>query len=567
MLLLPLLLLGPATAFSQTQQLLNYREIQKPVTGSGGMVVSQNEAASRVGVEVLEQGGHAVDAAVAMAFAMAVTLPRAGNIGGDGFMLVHDAATGRTSAVDFRSTAPEAATLERFIGSDGRITGQSQGWLAAGVPGTPAGLELAHRRFGRLPWAQLVEPARRLAADGIELTRDEAFALSWGRERLGTSSAALKAFSRADGTPLQAGDRHLQPDLAWSLAQIQEHGADAFYRGAIAERIDAGMRRHGGLLRLQDLQAYRALEREPLRTRYRDAEVVAMPLASAGGVGVMQMLRMLEHFDLAAMGPRSADALHHLAEVMKLAWRDRERYAGDPGFHHVPLAALLRADYLQARARLVDPVRAAPVDAVRPGTPSLDESPETTHLSVVDRDGNAVSLTYTLGSDFGSGVMVEGTGFLFGNLIGNFSLAAQRDGQRQQRTLTSNAIAPGRRPVSSMTPTMVFRDGALWFVTGSPGGNTIPGTVVQTILDVVDFGLGVAESANAPRIHQDLRSGELRMERGISPDTRALLVARGHTLADSETIGSSQTILRNGALLEGAPDPRRPGATALATGP
>lgn len=566
-LLLSLLLLAHGVVRSQPQQLLNYEEIQKPVVGTGGMVVSQNELASQVGVQVLKQGGHAVDAAVAMAFAMAVTLPRAGNIGGDGFMLVHDAATGRTSGIDFRSTAPAAARLDAFLDRDGRIVGQTQGYRAPGVPGTPAGLELAHQRFGRLPWAQLVEPARRLAADGIELTRDEAFALSWGRERLGTSAAALRAFSRVDGAPLQAGDLHVQPELAWSLAQIQRGGANAFYGGEIARRIDVGMRRHGGLLRLDDLRAYRAIEREPLRTRYRDAEVVVMPLVSAGGVGVVQMLQMLQHFDLSTMGPRSADALHHIAEVMKLAWRDRERHAGDPGFQQVPLGGLLDADYLRRRASLVNPAKAASVDEVRSGSLPPDESPQTTHLSVVDREGNAVSLTYTLGSDFGSGVMIEGTGFLLGNLMGNFSLAAQRDGLRQGRSLTANSVEPGRRPVSSMTPSMVFRDGELWLITGSPGGNTIPGTVVQTIVDLVDFGLGVAESANAPRIHQDLRTGELRTERGLSPDTRAILRARGHRLVDSETIGSSQTILRKRGVLEGAPDPRRPGATALATEP
>lgn len=565
--LLWLLLLLPwlsGAAAAQTRQLLNYEEIHKPVVGERGMVASQNEAASEIGAQVLRDGGNAVDAAVATAFALAVTLPRAGNIGGDGFMLVHLAEEGRTTTIDYRSAAPAAAVLDAFVGEDGRIEGATAGYKAAGVPGTVAGLELAHRRYGRLPWARLVEPAIRLAADGVVLSADEAFALDWGRERLARSEAGAAVFLHPDGGALRAGERLVQADLAWSLRQIAEHGADAFYRGEIAQRLDAGMRRHGGLLRASDLAAYEAIEREPLLGRYRGLEVATMPPASGGGPGIIASLNLLEHFDLASHGAGSADALHHIAEASKLAWRDRARHAADPGFARVPLAGMTSKAYAAERVRAIDPARSAPVDAVEAGDPWAFESPETTHFSVVDAEGNAVSNTYTIGSDFGSGVMIEGTGFLLGNLVGNFSLAAQLSDRESGRRTTANTIEAGRRPVSSMSPTLVLRDGRPWLVTGSPGGNTIPGTVVQMIVGVVDFGQSIAEVTNAPRIHQEMGSGVLRYERGISPDTLHLLRERGHAVEYGETIGSTQSLLVGDGRVEGAADPRRPGAAAIA---
>jgi len=529
------------------------------------MVVSQNTAASEIGAEILRQGGNAVDAAVATAFALAVTLPRAGNIGGDGFMLVHLAAEGRTVAIDYRSAAPAAATLEAYLDADGGVEGATAGYRAPGVPGTVAGLELAHSRYGRLPWAQVVAPAIRLAADGIVLSADEAFALDWGKQRLARSAAGAAVFLHPDGSALRAGERLVQPDLAWSLRQIATHGADAFYRGEIARRLDAGMRRHGGLLRYEDLAAYRAIEREPLVGSYRGHQVVTMPPVSGGGSGILAMLNLLEHVDMAGFGAGSADALHHLAEAMKLAWRDRARHSGDPGFGDVPVTGMTSKAYAAERAALIDANRAAPTAAVEAGDPWAFESPETTHFSVVDADGNAVSNTYTIGSDFGSGVMIEGTGFLLGNLIGNFSLAAQAAARRDGNTRSANHLEPGRRPVSSMAPTMVLRDGRPWLVTGSPGGNTIPGTVVQMIVGVVDFGQTIAEATSASRVHQEMGGdGVLRHERGLSPDTLRLLAGRGHRLASGETIGSTQTLLLHDGHVEGAADPRRPGAAAIA---
>lgn len=560
-----LLLSLAAPAIAQTRQLLNYEAIHQPVVGQRGMVVSQNTLASEIGAQVLRDGGNAVDAAVATAFALAVTLPRAGNLGGDGFMLVHLADGSRTVAIDYRSAAPGLATLDAYLDEDGRVVDATAGYKAAGVPGTVAGLALAHRNHGKLPWARLLAPAIALAADGVVLSADEAFALDWGRERLARTPAGAAIFLHPDGSALRAGERLVQADLAWSLRQIAEHGEDAFYRGAIARRLDAGMRANGGLLRCEDLDAYRAIEREPLFGSYRGHRIATMPPASGGGLGILSTLNLLEHFDMAGFGAGSAAALHHFAEATKLAWRDRARHAGDTGFVEVPLAGLVSKDYAAQRVALISPTRSAPIDTVDAGDPWPYESPETTHFSVVDADGNAVSNTYTLGSDFGSGVVVEGTGFLLGNLIGNFSLAAQAAGRREGRAQTGNELAPGRRPVSSMAPTILFQGDRPWLVTGSPGGNTIPGTVVQTILGVVDFGLGIAESASLPRVHQEMRGdGGLNHERGVSPDTLRILSGYGHRLETGETIGSTQSLLLRDDRVEGAADPRRPGAAAVA---
>ncbi|HZW19471.1 MAG TPA: gamma-glutamyltransferase [Luteimonas sp.] len=555
---------GLSPAVAQTRQLLNYEAIHKPVHADRGMVVSQNAVASEIGAQVLRDGGNAVDAAVATAFAMAVVLPRAGNIGGDGFMLVYLAGEERTIAIDYRSMAPAAATLDRYLDKDGKVVGDSAGYTAAGVPGTVAGLALAHRKYGRLPWARLLQPAIRLAADGLVLSRDEAYALDWGRQRLARSEAGAKVFLHPDGSALRAGERLVQADLAWSLQQIADHGADAFYRGAIAERLAAGMARHGGLIARDDLAAYRAIERDALLGSYRGHGIATMPPVSGGGASVIEMLNILETRDLTKAGAGSADALHAMAEAIKLAWADRSRYAGDPGFSDIPVGGLTSKQYAAQRAQLMSPDKTLPAPQLAPGDPWQYESKETTQISVIDADGNAVSNTYTLGSDFGSGVMVEGTGFLLGNLIGNFPTSAQARAGKDAAKTMSNLLGPGRRPVSSMSPTMLFKDGELWMVTGSPGGNTIPGTVMQTIVDVVDFGMNIAEATSMPRIHQEMRSGELRVERGFSPDTLRLLQARGHEVSQDETIGSTQTLMRTTDGVEGAADPRRPGAAAVA---
>ncbi|MEN9392993.1 MAG: gamma-glutamyltransferase [Pseudomonadota bacterium] len=552
----------PATA--QKKQLLEYPSIHSPVVGERGMVVSQSALASKVGADILKQGGNAVDSAVAIGFALAVTLPRAGNIGGDGFMLVHDGRTGEQMFFDFRSVAPGAATTAMYLDKDGREADiASRGYIAPAVPGTVAGLFAAHKRLGKLPWSKVLAPAIKLARDGIALTPDEAFVFSWGQERLSTSAAARQAYYKADGSLYRAGEILKQPDLAWTLKQIAERGADGFYKGPVAERIAADMKANGGLITLDDLANYRAVERQPLRGTYRGLEIVTAPPASAGGATLINMLNILENFDLAANGAGSAKSLHLMAESMKLGYADRYRFIGDTDFASVPLKGFTSKDYARQRARLIDPDKAGSSDVMGVGDPWQFESPSTTHYSVADANGNVVSTTYTLGADFGSGVMIAGTGILLNNQMNNFSHVATAKALAEGKPVPPNALLPGKRMVSTMMPTFVMKDGKPWLVTGTPGGSTIINTVMQIIVNIVDFKLNVEEATHQPRIFQDAGS-KLRVEPNFNPDTVRWLQSMGHIITSDETMGSAQSIMIDGKLYLGAADPRRPGALAVA---
>ena len=548
---------------AQKRQLLEYPSIHSPVVGEQGMVVSQNAIASGVGAAILRRGGNAVDAAVAVGFALAVTLPRAGNIGGDGFMLVHDARTGEQVVFDFRSIAPKAATLAMYLDNRGREADiASRGYLAPSVPGTVAGLAMAHKRFGKLSWSAVVAPAIALARDGVALTPDEAFVFGWGKERLSTSKAARAAYYRADGSLYKAGEVMRQPDLAWTLTQIAKRGADGFYKGPVAERFAADMKANGGLITLDDLAAYRAVERKPLRGTYRGLEVVTAPPASAGGATLLNMLNILEGFDLKAQGAGSAQSLHIMAETMKLAYADRYRFLGDTDFVTVPLQGFISKGYGQDRARLINPARATPAQDLGPGDPTRFESPSTTHFSVADKQGNVVSTTYTLGADFGSGVMIAGTGVLLNNQMNNFDHENAAKALRDGTPPPLNAMAPGKRMLSTMMPTIVMKDGKPWLVTGTPGGSTIIDTVLQLIVNVVDFNLNVEEATHQPRIFQDTGKN-LRVEPNFNPDTVRILGAMGHKVTSDETMGSAQSIMIENGYFLGAADPRRPGALAI----
>ena len=549
---------------AQQRQLLEYPSIHSPVVGEQGMVVSQNALASQAGAEIIRRGGNAIDAAVAMGFVLAVTLPRAGNIGGDGFMLVHDAATGQDVIFDFRSVAPRTATLSMFVDNQGREAAvATRGYLAPAVPGTVAGLYMAHQRYGRLPWAEVVAPAIALARDGVRLTPDEAFVFGWGRERLSTSTAARATFYKPDGSLYRAGEVVRQPDLAWTLRQIARRGADGFYRGPVAQRIAADMAANGGLITLEDLASYRAVERRPLRGTYRGMEVVTAPPASAGGATLLNMLNILEHFDLAQSGAGSAQSLHIMAEAMKLGYLDRYRFLGDTDFVSTPLAGFISKSYAAERAQLINPAMATPVATMGTGNPLAHESPSTTHYSVADAQGNVVSTTYTLGADFGSGVMIAGTGILLNNQMNNFDHSGAAAALRDGLPMPPNAMAPGKRMLSTMMPTFVMKDGRPWLVTGTPGGSTIIDTVLQIIVNVVDFRLNVDEATHQPRIFQEARD-VLRVEPNFNPDTVRLLTAMGHRITSDQTMGSAQSIMIADGLYLGAADPRRPGALAVA---
>ncbi len=551
-----LCVLFTATAGAQTRQaIIRYDSIHHPVVASHGMVASQNDIASEIGRDVLARGGNAVDAAVAMGFALAVTLPRAGNLGGSGFMLVHDAGSGRSTALDYRSVAPLASAPEAFRAEDGSLdrAAMTHGARAAAVPGTVAGLHLAWQRWGSLPWRELVEPARRLAAEGIVVSHDLSYALGEAAGTMAGFPASAEAYLRPDGSAWQPGERLVQADLAWSLAQIAEHGADAFYRGALAERIVRGFAAHGGLITADDLAAYEVRERDPVHTEYRGHRVLSMPPVSAGGVTLIQMLNMLSHFDVAGLGAGSVDGLHLLAEVMKRAAANRRSWLGDPDFVAVPIKEFVSPDVARDMAATIDMARAAAVEDIEPWPLGIRESQETTHYSVVDAAGNAVSNTYTLGHSFGSGWVAPGTGILFDNQMRNFSY---RDGAPHP-----NGLEPGKRMLSTMTPTIVLdEDGRVLLVTGTPGGSYIINVILQLLVNVIDHGMNIAEATHRPRVYQGWNWKWLGFEPGFSPDVIAALEARGHATRIERTMGSTQSIQLVDGLFHGAADPRRPNA-------
>ncbi len=557
---------------SAPQPLFEYEAINHPVMGTKGMVASRNALASEVGARILREGGNAIDASAAVGFALAVTLPRAGNIGGGGFTIVHVAELNKTIALDFRETAPAASRQDMFFDQDGNVVPNETyrfSHRSSAVPGSVAGLAHLVENYGTMSLAEVLAPAIRLARDGIVVTHDLASDLARS-QRLKNNPASLKKFYKPDGSNYEVGELFKQPDLAWTLSEIAEHGVDAFYRGSVAEKIAADMEAHNGLITLQDLDAYRVVEREPVRGSYRGYDVAAMPAPSSGGTHVVQMLNILENFPLASMGPESADALHVMAEAMKFSYADRSKYLGDPDFVEIPTAALVSKDYAKDLASRVSMERAIASDDIGPGDlsgyPGGYESDETTHFSVVDSQGNMVGTTYTLMYSFGSGVVIEGTGILMNNNMGNFTLRADIPDAFGLMGSENNLIRPGRRPVSSMSPVMVSRDGKPLLMTGSPGGSRIISTNMQMVLNVLEFGMNIADAAAAPRIHHQWRPDVLRIESGISPDTVSLLRERGHNVEAGERspgMGSLQTVMWKDGLFYGYSDPRRPGARAV----
>ena len=535
-----------------------------PVMARNGMAVTQDALASQVGVEILRQGGNAVDAAVAVGFALAVTLPQAGNLGGGGFMLVHHAANKQTEAIDFRETAPAAIRRDFYLNDKGEVdeTRIRYSHQAAGVPGTVAGLAIAHGRHGRLPWFRLLAPAIQLAEQGIPVNLDLALSLHEARERMARWPASRAIFFKSDGSGYQPGELLRQTDLAASLKLIAEQGPPAFYEGEIARRLVADMQANGGLITADDLKNYRVVVREPVRGRYRGYEIVSMPPPSSGGVHLIQLLNMLENWPLAEWGANSAAVVHRLAEAMKLAYADRSEYLGDPDFVKVPVAGLTSKAYAKELAARIEPNRARPAAEIKPGQPRQHESEQTTHYSVIDRDGNAVAVTYTLNFSYGSGIVAAGTGILLNNEMDDF---AAKPGAPNAYGLiggAANAVAPGKRPLSSMSPTFVLEDGQAGLVTGSPGGSRIITTVLQIVSNIIDHQMNIAEATLAPRMHHQWLPDELRLEEGFSPDTVRLLREWGHTVVFKEAIGDTQSIVRTPAGLYGFSDTRRPGGLA-----
>ena len=564
-----LLASAPALAQLSDTPVIRYRDTAHPVLGGAGMVATQNPYASAVGARILERGGNAVDAAVAIGFALAVTYPRAGNLGGGGFMLVHDAADAKTVAIDYRELAPRKASRHMYLDENGEVDRARSFFshLAAGVPGTVAGMWYAHQQFGELPWKDLLAPAIDLARDGIEISYDMSVLLATQHERLCRNAATCTYFFKDDGEPYEPGDRLVQRDLTRTLELIAEHGAKGFYEGETAQKIADEMARGGGLVDLESLAAYSVDVREPLEGDYRGWNIVTMPPPSSGGVHVLQMLNILERFDVTAMGSESADSVHLLAEVARLAYADRSKHLGDPDYFEVPVAWLTSKDYGKQLASTIDMQRARPSSEVSPGTRPPYESADTTHYSVIDRHGNIVANTYTLNFTFGSGISVEGAGFLLNNEMADF--VARPDTPNAFGLLggDANAIEPGKRPLSSMTPTLMFGEDGSVIATGSMGGSRIIMGVLQTIVNIVDHGMNIAEAAAAPRMHHQWLPDKLQLEPGFSPDTIRILRDRGHEVLDSRySMGSTQTVSWQDGLFRGASDPRRPESATIAPG-
>ena len=533
-----------------------------PVKAQHGMVASVDAMATQVGVDILRQGGNAVDAAVAVGFALAVTHPQAGNLGGGGFMLLRTA-SGRTTAIDFREMAPGRASRDMFLDKQGNADSKLSltSHLASGTPGTVAGFALAAQKYGTLPLSKLLQPAIKLARDGIVV--NDALAddpKTYGTEVLLSHANSKAIFFKPDGKPWQKGDRLVQKNLARSLQLIAQQGPEAFYRGEIAAEIAGEMARNNGLINKADLAAYRAVERKPVSGTYRGYEVFSMPPPSSGGIHIVQILNILENFDLAKMGFGSADAMQIMAEAEKYAYADRSEYLGDPDFVKVPQQALTSKAYAKSLAQQIDVAKARPSSEIKPGELAPYESNQTTHFSVVDSKGNAVAVTYTLNTYFGSGIVAGNSGILLNNEMDDFSAKPGTPNVYGLVGGEANAVQPAKRPLSSMSPTIVAKGGKTWLVTGSPGGSRIITTVLQMVVNSVDFGMNVAEATSAPRFHHQWLPDQLRVEKGFSPDTLRLLESKGQHVKVLPAMGSTQSIMIGpDGTLYGASDPRTPG--------
>ena len=544
---------------------------QQPVRARHAMVASTSEIASRVGADVMKRGGNAVDAAVAVGLALAVTWPSAGNLGGGGFMLIRKA-DGTTEAIDYRERAPLAATRDMYLDAQGNVVPKmsTDSYRAVAVPGTVAGLALAHKRHGKLKWEELVEPARKLAAEGFAVNYHLARSLSHNNtiEKMSRWPESRRIYQR-DGRFYELGDTFVQPELAAVLARIKTNPRD-FYEGETAKLIVADMKANGGIVTMDDLRTYEPTIRQPLRGTYRGYEILTMPPPSSGGIVLLEMLNMIEPYDLRSMGWHSSTYVHTLVEIMRRAFADRATYLGDTDFvKGVPVRGLMSREYAAMRAKDITD-KATPSQDVRGGGPAAYESPETTHYSIVDADGNAVSTTYTLNDSYGAGMVAKGTGVLLNNEMDDFTAKVGVANVYGLIQGESNAIAPRKRPLSSMTPTIVVKDAKPFLVIGSPGGPTIISTVLQSILNIVDFDMDVQAAVSAPRFHHQWLPDHIFWEElDLGADTRAALEARGHVFrplpgmdrSEPGVLGDAQGILidpKTGMRMGGS-DPRRGG--------
>ncbi|MFC0335943.1 gamma-glutamyltranspeptidase / glutathione hydrolase [Kushneria avicenniae] len=533
--------------------------------GQHAMVVTSHELASRVGRDILREGGNAVDAAVAIGFALAVVQPRSGNIGGGGFMVISDEKSGDVTSIDYRETAPAGAFKTMFQDDEGNVIEKASRYSAnaSGVPGTVAGMAMALDRYGAMSLDRVMAPAIRLARDGFAIPQRFADGLNESREQLEKNDGTRRLFYKGDGSDWHAGEVFKQPELAATLTRIARNGPREFYEGETAGHLIDTIRAHEGIMTLEDLKNYRAVERAPIHGTYRDYDIYAMAPPSSGGIHIVQILNMLENDDLTSMGFGSAATMHLMSEAMRRAYADRSKYLGDPAFFDVPARALTSKDYARTLRAQISPDRATPSDSIGPGNLTPHESNETTHYSVADDSGLAVANTYTLNFSYGSGIAVDGAGFLLNNEMDDFSAKPGVPNAYGLVGGEANAVAPGKRMLSSMTPTIVKHNGKNFLVTGSPGGSRIITTTLGVITNVIDHGMNVQSAVSAPRFHDQWLPDELRIEDGFSPDTLHLLEGMGHHVIQQSAMGASQSILINDDGFQGGADPRRETSSAM----
>lgn len=558
-------LLSSPSLYADEAPIFSQMATAQPVWAKHGMVASQETLASRTGVEILKQGGNAVDAAVAVAFSLAVTLPRAGNIGGGGFMLVHLAKENKTIAIDYREMAPSKAKKDIFLDENGDAVQKlsREHGLAVGVPGTVMGMSLALEKYGTMSLAQVTAPAIKMAQEGFSVTPDLAQSLAGLKRRMAQWPTTAAIFYKNDGSDYQVGDILKQPELAHSLRLIAEKGAKGFYEGETAVKIVNAVQDAGGIMTLDDLKHYKVVEREPVHGEYRGYQVVSMPPPSSGGVHIIQMLNVLQQFPIDKLGHNTAQTIHLMAETMKYAYSDRSEYLGDPDFYKVPVNALTNADYAQKIASKIAINKTTPSSEIKPGKLAPYESDQTTHFSVVDKWGNAVSNTYTLNFSYGSGLVAKGTGILLNNEMDDFSAKPGVPNGYGLVGGDANAVEGNKRPLSSMCPTIVMKDGKAFLITGSPGGSRIITTTLQIIMNVIDHGLNIAEASYAARVHHQWQPDELRVESSVNRDTISLLEAKGHKVTVQSAMGSTQSIMVTEQGIFGASDPRHSGSEAV----
>ncbi len=546
--------------------LISYRSIFHPVEAENGMVAAQERLAAEVGRDILKRGGNVVDAAVATGFALAVTHPQAGNLGGGGFMVIKFADRDKPIAIDYREIAPALATRDMFLTEAGEVdnTRARFSHLSAGVPGSVMGLTMALEQYGTMPLKDVLAPAIRLAEKGFPVSGALADALGEYSERFSRDASSVAYFTRK-GAPYRTGDVLTQKDLARTLKAIARDGASGFYDGVVADLIVAEMTANGGLITAEDLKSYKAVERDAVHGRFRGYDIISMPPPSSGGVHLIEMLNVLEGYDLAAMGHNSADYLGLLVESMRRAYADRSAYLGDPDFFDVPVAALTSRDYAVKLRGQINPGRATKSADVAPGLGPLGESEQTTHYSVMDKDGNAVAVTTTLNFTFGSSYSVNGAGFLLNNEMDDFSAKPGAPNGYGLLGGEANEIGPKKRPLSSMTPTIVIKDGKAVFATGTPGGSTIINIVMQNVLNILEFGMNPMQANAAPKIHHQWQPDRITAEPGISLDTVRIMEEPGFIFARGESgalmqrpMGRTNTVMLHDGTLLGAADPREP---------